>query len=84
LEERYGHIDQAIKDYDIDGLVIFSNRSCRPMSIGQDEIIDLVRERHDLPILVLEGDQADVEGFNWQDALVKIDGFIEVLTSKKK
>jgi benzoyl-CoA reductase/2-hydroxyglutaryl-CoA dehydratase subunit BcrC/BadD/HgdB len=83
IEQRYKYFDEAIKEYDVDGLVMFSNRSCRPMSIGQDEVVDLIRERHDIPILIFEGDQADPEGFSWQDAKTKIDGFIEVLEARK-
>jgi len=82
IEKRYEYFDQAIKDYAVDGMVMFSNRSCRPMSIGQDEVVDLIRERHGIPILIFEGDQADAEGFNWQDATNKIDGFIEVLEAR--
>jgi benzoyl-CoA reductase/2-hydroxyglutaryl-CoA dehydratase subunit BcrC/BadD/HgdB len=83
IEQRYRYFDEAIEEYDVDGLVVFSNRSCRPMSIGQDEVVDLIRERHDIPILIFEGDQADPEGFSWQDAKTKIDGFIEVLEARK-
>jgi benzoyl-CoA reductase/2-hydroxyglutaryl-CoA dehydratase subunit BcrC/BadD/HgdB len=83
IEERYKYFDTAIKEYDIDGLVMFSNRSCRPMSIGQDETVDLIRERHDIPILIFEGDQADPEGFSWEDAKTRVDGFIEVLEARK-
>ncbi|MBU2549805.1 MAG: 2-hydroxyacyl-CoA dehydratase family protein [Proteobacteria bacterium] len=84
IKDRFQYFDQAVKDYDIDGLVMFSNRSCRPMSIGQDEVVEMVREKHGLPVLIFEGDQADAEGFSWQDSKVKIDGFIEILESKKK
>ena len=63
---------------------MFSNRSCRPQSIGQDETVEMVREKSDLPILILEGDQADAEGFNWEDAKNKIDGFVEVLDARKR
>jgi len=84
IEKRYEYFDRALKDYEVDGLVMFSNRSCRPQSIGQDEVVELIRERHRIPILILEGDQADAEGFNWQDAKNKIDGFIEVLEARKK
>jgi hypothetical protein len=44
----------------------------------------MVREKSDLPILILEGDQADAEGFNWEDAKNKIDGFVEVLEARKR
>jgi len=63
---------------------MFSNRSCRPQSIGQDEVVEMVRERHGLPILIFEGDQADAEGFNMQEARTRIDGFIEILEARKR
>lgn len=53
------------------------------MSIGQSELVDLIREKHDIPILVIEGDQADSEGFSWDDARNRIDGFIEVLQGRE-
>ena len=53
-------------------------------SIGQDESVEMVREKYDLPILILEGDQADAEGFSWEDAKNKIDGFVEVLEARKR
>ena len=84
IEKRYAYFDRAIKDYDVDGLVMFSNRSCRPQSIGQDEVVEIIRERHGIPILIFEGDQADAEGFSWQDAQNRIDGFMEVLEARKK
>lgn len=84
IEKRYEYFDRAIRDYNVDGLVMFSNRSCRPMSIGQDEVVELVRERNGIPVLIFEGDQADAEGFSWQDARTKIDGFIEVLEARKR
>ena len=83
IAARYEYFDEAIRDYDIDGMVMFSNRSCRPQSIGQDETVDMVRANHDIPILIFEGDQADPEGFSWEDAKNRIDGFIEILESRK-
>jgi benzoyl-CoA reductase/2-hydroxyglutaryl-CoA dehydratase subunit BcrC/BadD/HgdB len=83
IRDRVDYFDEAIKGYDVDGLVMFSNRSCRPMSIGERELVDLIKERHDLPVLIFEGDQADAEGFSWDDARTRIDGFIEVLESRR-
>lgn len=83
LERRYHYFEKAIKDYQVDGLVMFSNRSCRPQSIGQDEVVELVRDNNGLPVLIFEGDQADAEGFSMTDARARIDGFIEVLEARK-
>lgn len=84
LEKRFEYFDRAVTDYEVDGLVMFSNRSCRPQSIGQDEVVEMIKKKYDLPILIFEGDQADAEGFSWQDAKTKVDGFIEVLEARKK
>jgi benzoyl-CoA reductase/2-hydroxyglutaryl-CoA dehydratase subunit BcrC/BadD/HgdB len=84
IEERFKYFDEAINEYDVDGMVMFSNRSCRPQSIGQDESVEMVREKYGFPILIFEGDQADAEGFSWEDAKNKIDGFIEVLEARKR
>jgi benzoyl-CoA reductase/2-hydroxyglutaryl-CoA dehydratase subunit BcrC/BadD/HgdB len=84
IARRFEYFDQAIREYEVDGLVMFSNRSCRPMSIGQHELVQLITERHDLPVLIFEGDQADPEGFSWADARTRVDGFIEVLEGRRK
>ncbi len=84
IARRFEHFDRAIRDYEVDGLVMFSNRSCRPMSIGQHELVQLITERHDLPVLILEGDQADSEGFSWADVRTRVDGFIEILEGRRK
>jgi len=83
LAKRFQYYDRAIKEYQADGIVMFSNRSCRPNSIGQDELIAMIKEKYDLPVLILEGDQADAEGFNMQDVRTRIDGFMEVMETRK-
>jgi benzoyl-CoA reductase subunit B len=84
VAKRFDYFDQAIRDYEVDGIVTFSNRSCRPMSMGQQELVQLVTERHDLPVLIFEGDQADPDGFSWADARTRVDGFFEVLEARRK
>jgi benzoyl-CoA reductase/2-hydroxyglutaryl-CoA dehydratase subunit BcrC/BadD/HgdB len=84
IARRFEYFDQAIREYEVDGLVMFSNRSCRPMSIGQHELVQLITERHDLPVLIIEGDQADPEGFSWADVRTRVDGFIEILEGRRK
>jgi benzoyl-CoA reductase/2-hydroxyglutaryl-CoA dehydratase subunit BcrC/BadD/HgdB len=84
IARRFEYFDQAIRDYGVDGIVMFSNRSCRPQSIGQQELIQLIQARHGLPVLIFEGDQADPEGFSWADARMRVDGFIEILEGRRR
>lgn len=84
IEQRAEYFCKAVEEYDVDGIVMFSNRSCRPMSIGQHEILDILKKKYDLPGLVFEGDQADAEGFSWEEAMGKINAFMEVLEGRKR
>ncbi|MFC1859192.1 2-hydroxyacyl-CoA dehydratase subunit D [Thermodesulfobacteriota bacterium] len=84
IESRFTFFDEAIREYNVDGLVMFANRSCRPMSLGQHQLIEMISKRYDLPVLFLEGDQADAEGFSWDDVRNRIDGFLEILAARKK
>ena len=56
IEARFKYFEEAIDEYDADGMVMFSNRSCRPQSIGQDETVEIVREKYGFPILIFEGE----------------------------
>ena len=62
ITQRLEYFDRTIREYEVDGVVMFSNRGGRPMSIGQHELVQLITERHDLPVLIFEGDQANPEG----------------------
>ncbi len=84
IERRFQYFDEAIRDYGVDGVVMFSNRSCRPQSIGLHELAELIQERHGLPILFFEGDQADPEGFSWDDARMRVDGYLEILEGRRQ
>jgi bcr-type benzoyl-CoA reductase subunit B len=73
-----GMIDQ----YDVDGLVMHSNRSCKPYSLGQYDIQRLVREKRDLPTLMIEADMVDERAFSESQIQNRIDAFMEVVEAR--
>ncbi len=83
LQKKIDVFSKAIEEYDIDGLVMFNNRSCRPQSIGQDVIGDALKEKHGLSTLVFEGDMGDAEAFDWAETKDRIDTFIHVLDEQQ-
>jgi benzoyl-CoA reductase/2-hydroxyglutaryl-CoA dehydratase subunit BcrC/BadD/HgdB len=62
VAKRFEYFDGAIRDYEVDGLVTFSNRSCRPMSMGQHELVQLVTKRHGLPCSSLRATRQTLTG----------------------
>jgi benzoyl-CoA reductase/2-hydroxyglutaryl-CoA dehydratase subunit BcrC/BadD/HgdB len=68
-----------IDKYDVDGLVMHSNRSCKPYSIGQYDIARIVREKRGLPTLIIEANMTDARSFSESQVETRIDAFMEVL-----
>jgi benzoyl-CoA reductase/2-hydroxyglutaryl-CoA dehydratase subunit BcrC/BadD/HgdB len=81
LQKRIDILAKAVEDYDIDGVVMFNNRSCRPQSIGQDLIGQALKEKYNISTLTFEGDMGDPESFDWNETKNRIDTFLQVLDS---
>ena len=65
--------------FDVDGMVMHANWSCKPFSLTQSDIQATVRERMSLPTLVLEADMCDSRRYNEGAAKERIAAFLEML-----
>jgi benzoyl-CoA reductase/2-hydroxyglutaryl-CoA dehydratase subunit BcrC/BadD/HgdB len=65
--------------YQVDGLVMHSNRSCKPYSLGQYDIQRIVRQERGLPTLMIEADMVDARSFSEGQIENRIDAFMELL-----
>jgi benzoyl-CoA reductase/2-hydroxyglutaryl-CoA dehydratase subunit BcrC/BadD/HgdB len=65
--------------YKADGLVMHSNRSCKPYSLGQYDIQRIVRERAGVPVLVMEADMCDSRNFSESQIQTRIEAFMELV-----
>ena len=72
-----------IDKYDIDGIVMHSNRSCKPYSFGQFDIQRIVERERGIPSLLIEADMVDERSFSESQVETRIDAFIEVIQGKK-
>ncbi len=68
-----------IRKYDVDGLVMHSNRSCKPYSLGQYDLQKMVMETLEIPTLMLEADMVDERSFSESQIETRIDAFMETL-----
>jgi benzoyl-CoA reductase/2-hydroxyglutaryl-CoA dehydratase subunit BcrC/BadD/HgdB len=68
-----------IDKYQVDGLVMHSNRSCKPYSLGQYDIQRIVQKRRGLPTLMIEADMVDPRSFAESQVETRIDAFMEML-----
>jgi len=79
VDEMARQVIEMAKKYDVDGIVMHSNRSCKPYSFGQYDIQRIVREKLGIPTLMIEADMVDERSFSESQIETRIDAFIEVL-----
>jgi benzoyl-CoA reductase/2-hydroxyglutaryl-CoA dehydratase subunit BcrC/BadD/HgdB len=83
VDEMAENVVQMIDKYEVDGLVMHSNRSCKPYSLGQYDIQKIIQQKRGIPTLLLEADMVDERSFSESQIETRIDAFMEVLKSKK-
>ena len=76
-------VKKMIKKYDVDGFVMHSNRSCKPYSLGQFDIMRMVQKDTGLPCLMIEADMVDERAFSESQIETRIDAFMEVVKQRR-
>ncbi len=79
VDQMAEKIMEYIRFYDVQGFVMHSNRSCKPYSLGQMDIMEIVRKKTGIPVLMLEADMTDPRSFSRSQAQTRIDAFMEIL-----
>ncbi len=79
VDKMAEHVIEMIDKYNANGIVMHSNRSCKPYSFGQYDILKIVKEKRDIPALVIEADMVDERSFSESQIETRIDAFMEVL-----
>jgi benzoyl-CoA reductase/2-hydroxyglutaryl-CoA dehydratase subunit BcrC/BadD/HgdB len=69
---------QLIEDFNLDGFVLFSVRSCKRYSLGQLVSKEVVTERTGVPGVIIEGDMVDSRVFNEAQIQTRIDALLEM------
>jgi len=72
-------IMDLVRRYRADGLVMHSNRSCKPYSLGQYDIAREVTSRTGKPVLIIEADMTDSRAYSEAHLRERILAFIESL-----
>ena len=84
LERRARMMQEIIEDFSIDGVIFHSNRSCRPYSMGQYDIKDMLTEWTGVPGILVEADMIDERAYAEGPLLNRIVAFMETLEPRRK
>lgn len=83
IENRLNKILNIIKEYKIDGTILFSHWGCRQNN-GASRIVKDTLKEHGQPVLILDGDCVDRNNFPEGQLKTRLQGFIEILNSNSK
>jgi benzoyl-CoA reductase/2-hydroxyglutaryl-CoA dehydratase subunit BcrC/BadD/HgdB len=83
VDEMARNVITMIDKYATDGVIMHSNRSCKPYSLGQYDIKKIIRQQRDVPVLVIEADMVDERSFAESQVDTRIDAFMEMLKNRK-
>jgi benzoyl-CoA reductase/2-hydroxyglutaryl-CoA dehydratase subunit BcrC/BadD/HgdB len=72
-----------VRRFSVDGIVLHSNRSCKPYSLGQYDLQRAVFEKADIPGLILEADMTDARVYSDAQIRTRIEAFMETLESRQ-
>jgi bcr-type benzoyl-CoA reductase subunit B len=79
LNHRLKLMEQMIRDYHVDGLVILSLRSCKPYSVGQYDLRRLLADRLGVKSVVIESDMTDSRTYSEEQTRTRLEAFFEGL-----
>ena len=79
LDHRLRLMEQMIRDFEVDGLVIHSAKSCKPYSVGQYDLKRLLMDRLEVPSVIIEADIADERAYAEEQTQTRLEAFFETL-----
>ncbi len=82
IDQMADQVLDMIKFYDVDGFIMHSNRSCKPYSFGQMDIMKIVQEKAEIPVLMIEADMVDPRNFSQSQVETRIDAFMEIIKQR--
>ncbi len=82
VDQMAENVLQMIAKYDVDGVVMHSNRSCKPYSLGQYDIQRIIQQESGIPTLLIEADMVDERSFSESQIETRIDAFMEMLKNR--
>jgi benzoyl-CoA reductase/2-hydroxyglutaryl-CoA dehydratase subunit BcrC/BadD/HgdB len=77
--DKLRHMSEMVESFDLQGVILHSDRSCKPYSLGQIDQRDRLARTLGLAALLLEADHNDPRSFSEEQARSRLEAFGETL-----
>jgi len=79
IEDRADMAMDLFKKYDMNGMIMFMNRSCKAVSFAVPTLKDILTKRTGIPALVFESDMGDQRFYAESQVRTRIEAYFETL-----
>jgi bcr-type benzoyl-CoA reductase subunit B len=79
--DRVKILSRMASDFSAHGMIMHSNRSCKPYSIGQYMLKDMFTKETGKPVLILDADMNDPRAYSDEQAEGRIEAFLESIAN---
>jgi benzoyl-CoA reductase/2-hydroxyglutaryl-CoA dehydratase subunit BcrC/BadD/HgdB len=83
MTRRKEMVLKACRDYHIDGVILHSNKSCLPITLGQMDIKRALQQELGVPSVVIEADHMDPANFSLSQFEDRAGSFMEMMLARK-
>ena len=84
LSDRIAYFKDVIEKYQIDGVILHENMSCRPSCTGMYDLKQRIQQDLGIPVLSFTCDMNDPRAYAAEQMQTRIESFMEVLEQSKK
>jgi benzoyl-CoA reductase/2-hydroxyglutaryl-CoA dehydratase subunit BcrC/BadD/HgdB len=83
LNYRVNNMARMVKEFSIDGVIIHSPRSCKPMDFVHYALSGELRKITGVPVIVVDGDQTDPRNFSEAQFQTRVQALFEMIEGRK-
>lgn len=73
---------RMVSEFGLDGVILHSDRSCKPYSLGQIDERELLARELGLPALLLEADHSDPRAWADEQGNARLEAFVEMMEGR--
>jgi bcr-type benzoyl-CoA reductase subunit B len=84
IEDRADMAIDLFKRYDMNGMIMFMNRSCKAVSFAVPSLKDILTKKTGIPALVFESDMGDPRFYSETQIRTRIEAYFETLDRMKR
>ena len=77
-------IGGLVEEYSLDGLVMFSSKSCRMWNLSQMDVVDALDKKYGVPGVVIEADMIDPEMISDSQIDTRLEALFETIDGRRR